>query len=126
MWLRVICRTARARGKGRSAMPSFEDREKGFERKWERDQELAFKARARRNKRLGLWAAERLGLEGDAAEAYAKEVVMADLGRHGDDGIVEKVVADLAAKGVSLDAARVRVELDHCAAAARKELGIET
>jgi hypothetical protein len=107
-------------------MPSFEEREKGFERKWERDQELAFKARARRNKRLGLWAAERLGLAGEAAEAYAKEVVMADLGRHGDDAVVDKIAHDFAAKGVALDAVRVRLELDHCAAAARKELGIES
>jgi hypothetical protein len=119
-------RRAAGAGKGRRAMPSFEDREKGFERKWERDQELAFKARARRNKLLGLWAAERLGLERGAAEAYAKEVVMADLGRHGDDGVVGKVAQDFAAKGVPLDAVRVRLELDRCAAAARKELGIES
>ena len=106
-------------------MASFDEREKGFERKWERDQELAFKARARRNRLLGLWAAERLGLEGDAAEAYAREVVMADLGRRGEDCIVEKIASDLAGKGVAIDAVRVRLELDRCAAAARKELGIE-
>ncbi len=104
-------------------MSSFDEREKGFERKFERDQELAFKVRARRNKLLGLWAAGQMGLSGDAAEAYAKDVVTADLERPGDDDVVEKVAADFAAKGIKLDAAGINVELTRCAEEARRQLG---
>jgi hypothetical protein len=104
-------------------MPTFDDREKGFERKYELDQELAFKVKARRNKLVGLWAAERLGLKDDAAEAYARAVVAAALERHGDDGVVEKILGDFATHAVRLDAVRVRLELESCAAIAKKQLG---
>ena len=87
------------------------------------DQELAFKAKARRNKLFGLWAAERLGLAGDAAEAYALAIVAADFEKPSDADIIDKVVADFAKGGVKLDTARVRAELERCAADAKRQLG---
>src|SRR5262245_63453523 len=79
-------------------MTTFDKREEGFEKKFAHDEELRFKATARRNKLLGLWAAEKLGLSGDAANAYAKEVVMADFEANHDVG--KKILQDLSAKGV--------------------------
>jgi hypothetical protein len=81
-------------------MASFEDREKGFERKFAHDEELKFKATARRNRLLGLWAAERMGIAGDAAQAYAREVVNADLAEPGEENVFRKIRADFDAKGV--------------------------
>jgi len=81
-------------------MTTFDKREEGFEKKFAHDEELRFKANARRNKLLGLWAAEKLGLAGDAANAYAKDVVMADFEEAGDDDVFRKVRKDLEAKGV--------------------------
>jgi len=81
-------------------MTTFDKREEGFEKKFAHDEELRFKANARRNKLLGLWAAEKLGLAGDAASAYAKEVVMSDFEEAGDNDVLKKVHTDLAAKGV--------------------------
>jgi hypothetical protein len=81
-------------------MTTFEDREKGFERKFAHDEELKFKATARRNKLLGLWAAEQLGLSGDEAQAYAREVVKADLAEPGDEDVFRKLRSDFDAKGV--------------------------
>jgi len=106
-------------------MSGFDEREKGFEKKFERDQELAFKARARRDKLLGLWAAGQMGLSGAAAEAYAKDVVSADLERPGDDDVVEKIARDFAAKGVKHDTHRIHQELARCGAEARRQLGIK-
>ena len=80
---------------------TFDKREEGFEKKFAHDEELRFKAMARRNKMLGLWAAEVLGKSGAAAEAYAKEVVLADFEEVGDNDVVRKVVKDLAGKGVT-------------------------
>ena len=101
-------------------MSGFEDREKGYERKFEHDQEVAFKVRARRNHLLGKWAAEQLGLQGAAAEAYARE--LADPGKHlhGDEELVNKIAGDFAAKAVKLDAARIRLEVERFTAEARK------
>ena len=81
-------------------MTSFDEREKGFEKKFEKDQELQFKVNARKNKLLGLWAAGVLGKAGADAEAYAKEVVMSDFEKPGDEDVIEKVSKDLAAKGI--------------------------
>ena len=75
----------------------FEDRRKGQEAKWAHDEELRFKVMARRNKLLGLWAADQKGLSGEAAQAYAKEVVAADLEEAGDEDVYRKVRADLPA-----------------------------
>ena len=81
-------------------MTNFEDREKGYERKFAHDEELKFRATARRNKLLGLWAAEQLGLGGDEAQAYAREVIKADLEIPGDDDVFRKIRRDFDAKGV--------------------------
>ena len=86
-------------------MTNFEDREKGFERKFAHDEELKFRATARRNKLLGLWAAEKLGLAGDEAQAYAREIVKADLAEPGEEDVFRKVRSDFDAKGIA--------ELDH-------------
>ncbi len=104
-------------------MSSFDEREQAFEKKFERDQELAFKLRARRNKLLGLWAAERMALKGDAAAAYAGALVQSDLTRPGDAALITKVAADLAQRGLEFDEARIRAELERCAAEAKRQLG---
>jgi hypothetical protein len=87
---------------------TFDKREEGFEKKFAHDEELRFKANARRNKMVGLWAAEKLGLTGDAAEAYAKEVVMSDFEEAGDHDVLKKVQKDLEAKGVTQSEQEIR------------------
>lgn len=99
-------------------MTTFDKREEGFEKKFALDSEQKFKAEARRNKLLGLWAAEKLGLAGDAAAAYAKEVVAADFEEAGDADVQNKVVKDFSAKGVTVSAAEVRVKMDELMATA--------
>jgi len=103
-------------------MSSFDKREEGFEKKFALDAEQKFKAEARRNKLLGLWAAEKLGITGDAAAAYAKEVVAADFEEAGDQDVQNKVVTDFAAKGVAVTAAEVRVKMDELMAAAAAQV----
>ncbi len=105
-------------------MSGFDERERNYEKKYERDQELAFKAKARRNKLLALWAAEKMGLKGPDAEAYAKGVVEGEVRHHSDDDLVARLVRDAAAKGATLDVARVRAELTRFHAEAKKQLGI--
>jgi hypothetical protein len=102
-------------------MPTFDDREKEFEARFKHDQELQFKVKARRNRLLGLWAAEKMGLTGEAAAAYAKTIVDAEFSG-GDRHVVEKLVADLAAKGQSITAAQVQFELDHLAETAKQQV----
>jgi hypothetical protein len=114
--------TRRASMEGQQ-MTTFDEREKSYERKFQHDQELAFKARARRNKLLGLWAAERIGLSGEAAEVYARAVIAADLQKPRDQNVVDKIAGDFAKQGVKLDAMRVRIELDRFMAEAKKQLG---
>jgi hypothetical protein len=82
-------------------MTTFDKREEGFEKQFAHDEELRFKAVARRNKMLGLWAAGVLGKSGADAEAYAKEVVLADFEEAGDNDVLRKVAKDLQAKGVT-------------------------
>jgi hypothetical protein len=82
-------------------MTTFDKREEGFEKKFALDEESRFKANARRNKLLGLWAAEKMGLTGDAADAYSKEVVVADFEEAGDDDVFRKVRKDFDAKGIA-------------------------
>jgi len=103
-------------------MADFNDREKGYERDFERKQELAFKVKARRNHLLGLWAAGQMGLAGDAAEAYARGVADPSQHLHGDKEIVAKIVGDFKAKGLALDETRVNLELSHFAAQAEKQV----
>lgn len=90
-------------------MTTFDKREEGFEKKFAHDEELKFKAVARRNKLLGLWAAGQLGKSGTDADAYAKEVVMADFEEAGDDDVMRKVAKDLAGKGVTEQQVRARM-----------------
>lgn len=90
-------------------MTTFDKREEGFEKKFAHDEELKFKAHARRNKLLGLWAADLLGKTGPDADAYAKEVVLADFEEAGDDDVARKVIADLAPKGVSETEVRAKM-----------------
>ena len=82
-------------------MTTFDKREEGFEKQFAHDEELRFKAMARRNKMLGLWAAGVLGKSGADAEAYAKEVVLADFEEAGDNDVLHKVLKDLEPKGVT-------------------------
>jgi hypothetical protein len=88
---------------------TFDQRKEGFEKKFAHDEELRFKAMARRNKLLGLWAADILGKAEADAEAYAKEVVLADFEHAGDDDVLRKVVQDLAGKGI--DEQQVRAKM---------------
>jgi hypothetical protein len=104
-------------------MRTFDERRQGFEAEFKRDQELVFRIAARRNRLLGLWAAEKLGLPaGDPAESYAKTVVAADFEAPGDSDVVAKVLGDLAAKGVAATEAEVRAELKRAAEEARRQL----
>jgi len=93
-------------------MTTFDNRENAFENMYAHDAEMQFKAEARRNKLLGLWAAEKMGLSGDAADAYAKAVVIEDLKEVGDEDVYRKVSADLAGKdaGVPEDELRRRMQ----------------
>jgi hypothetical protein len=99
-------------------MSTFDKREEGFEKKFALDEEQKFKAVARRNRLLGMWAAERLGLTGDAATDYAKEVVAADFEEAGDGDVVRKVLGGLAAKGIALTEPQLRVKMDELMVAA--------
>jgi hypothetical protein len=99
-------------------MTTFDRREEGFEKKFAHDEELKFKAEARRNKLLGLWVAEQLGLSGDAANDYAKAVVAADFEEAGDGDVVHKVMGDLARKGIAITEPELRVKMDELMAQA--------
>jgi hypothetical protein len=99
-------------------MSSFDKRQEGFERKYALDEEQKFKAEARRNKLLGLWAAEKLGMSADEATAYAKEVVASDFEESGDADVVRKVLGDLTAKGVAMAEPELRVKMDELMATA--------
>jgi hypothetical protein len=103
-------------------MATLRDREKEFETRFMHELELRFKITARRNYMAGLWAAKRMGLTGEAAETYAKSVVYAELDKGGDKNVIEKVVADLTAKGQNVTAAQVQFELDHFAASAKQQV----
>src|SRR5689334_2436752 len=81
-------------------MTTFDKREEGFEKQFAHDEELKFKATARRNKMLGLWAAEKLGLSGAEADDYARAVVLAEFEQGGDSAVVAKIRRDLEAKGI--------------------------
>lgn len=104
-------------------MTGFDEREKGFERKFQQDQEHAFRVKARRRHLLGLWAARELGLAPAAAETYASDLAAAGLSHHGDEDAVERITKDFAAKGVAVDATRVRLELEQCDREAKQQLG---
>jgi hypothetical protein len=100
-------------------MTTFDKREEGFEKKFAHDEELKFKATARRNKLLGLWAAAALGKTGADADAYSKEVVAADFEEAGDEDVVRKVVKDLAGKATE---AEIRAMMQELLAEAVKQI----
>lgn len=102
-------------------MTSFNDREKAFENKFARDEELQFKITARRNKLLGHWAAEKMGLTPEETDAYAKEVIQADFEEAGDEDVVRKLLGDLTAAGVDIDDAGVRAALELQMVEARRQ-----
>jgi hypothetical protein len=93
-------------------MTTFDKREEGFEKKFAHDEELRFKANARRNKLLGMWAAEKLGHSGPAADAYAKDVVVADFEEGGDNDVFRKLRRDFDAKGVAQSDHQIRRTMD--------------
>lgn len=103
-------------------MTTFSDREKGEEAKYAFDEETRFKIEARRNKLLGLWAAGKVGLSGDAAEAYAKTVVAADFDQPGEEDVFAKVMADLKAKNASVTEADLRKQMAVLREEARKQI----
>jgi hypothetical protein len=103
-------------------MTTFDDREKSYEKKFAMDEELKFKAEARRNKLLGQWAAGKLGLTGTAVDDYVKSVRKADLAQKGDDDVFQKVMKDLKDKGVSVADKELRKAMDDFLAAAVRQI----
>ena len=103
-------------------MSTFDKREEGFERKFAHDEDLRFKAHARRNKLVGLWAAGKLGLTGAAAEAYAKDVVVADMDKPDSDGVFNKVRKDFDDKGVVQSDHQIRRHMEEALASAVAEI----
>ena len=103
-------------------MTNFDKREEGFEKQFAHDEELKFKTTARRDKLLGLWAAEKLGLAGPAAEAYAKAIVLADIEATGDYDVFEKIRKDFDAKDVRLSDHQIRRTMDELMAKAIAEI----
>ncbi len=106
-------------------MTSFDDREKAFEKKFAMDQDLQFKTEARRNKLFGLWAAQKLGLSGAEADAYARTVVAADFEEAGDDDVLRKVRGDLATKSIKMDDKELRQQMTMLLAEAKRQLASE-
>jgi hypothetical protein len=103
-------------------MTTFDKREEAFEKKFALDEELKFKAEARRDKLLGLWVAEKLGLTGDAADTYARTVVAADFEKAGDADVVRKVIKDLRVKGITISEQEIRQKMDEFFAQAVAQL----
>jgi len=107
-------------------MTTFNEREKAFEKKFEHDQDLQFKVNARKNKMLGLWAAGLMGKSGDDAEAYAKDVVMADFEKPGDSDVIDKLVKDLAEAGKPMEDHTIRRQAERLAVEAKAQIMKET
>jgi len=103
----------------------FDERKTAAEAKFKHDEEFKFKVMARRNKLLGLWAADLMGVEGADADAYAKQVVVSDFDEPGDDDVLRKVLGDLQAKGRSEDKTTVRRQMDKLLDKAKEELASE-
>jgi hypothetical protein len=103
-------------------MATFADREREFEARFKHEQEFQFKVTARRNRLLGLWAAQQLGLLGNAAEAYSKHVVDAQFEPGGDNSVTDKVASDLGVRDPMITRARVEFEIKHFAEQAKQQL----
>jgi hypothetical protein len=102
-------------------MTSFDNRENAFENKFAHDEEIQFKVTARRNKLLGLWAAEKMGLTAEEAKAYATSVVQADFEEAGDEDVVRKLIGDLTTAGVETDDTMIRAALEAQMVEARRQ-----
>jgi hypothetical protein len=102
-------------------MTTFNDRERAFENRYARDQEMQFKITARRNRLLGEWAARLMGLTEAEADAYAKEVVRADFEEAGDEDVIRKLIGDLTSAGVETDEVKIREALEHKNIEARRQ-----
>jgi hypothetical protein len=103
-------------------MTTFNKRQEGFEKKFAHDEELKFKATARRNKLLGLWAADKMGITGEAADAYAREVIKADFEEAGDNDVFRKIRRDFDAKGVDQSDHQIRRTMDELLQTAMDQL----
>jgi hypothetical protein len=103
-------------------MTTFDDREKAFENMYARDQEMQFRIIARRNRLLGAWAANLMGLTEVESESYAKDVVRADFEEAGDEDVIRKILGDLTSAGVECDEARIREALEHKTVEARRQM----
>ena len=103
-------------------MPQFKDRERGFEAKFAHDEEMKFRAQSRRNKLLGLWAAELMGLGSAEAESYAREVIKADFEEAGDEDVFRKLRGDLDAKNVQVSDQEIRSQIEKKLAEAKAQL----
>ena len=102
-------------------MSAFDDRERAFEAKFARDQEVQFRITARRNRLVGEWAAERMGLTPEETDAYAKAVVQADFEEAGDEDVIRKLAGDLTAAQVEISDAEIRSVLNEKTAEARRQ-----
>ena len=107
-------------------MTDFRDRERGEERKFAMDEETTFRVAARRNRLLGHWAAEKMGLTPEETDAYAKAVVQADFEEAGDEDVIRKVLGDLIGAGCEIDEDEVRAALDERSVEARRQLMSES
>lgn len=107
-------------------MTNFNEREKAFEAKFKNDQELQFKVNVRRMKLLGLWAAEKMGMDGVAADVYAKEVVAADFEKPGHDDVIEKVMADFTERGTNVSEHQLRRQMEELLTVALGQIQAET
>ena len=107
-------------------MTDFSDRQKGEEAKYAMDEDMAFRVAARRNRLLGHWAAEKLGLTPEETSSYAKEVIQADFEEAGDGDVIRKVLGDLTSAGIDIDEAGVRTALEEKAVEARRQLMTES
>lgn len=103
-------------------MTTFNDRERGEEAKFAHDEEMMFRVHARRNRLLGAWAAERMGLDASEADPYAKSIVQADFEESGDEDVIRKLLGDLTAAGVDTSESEIRTMLDAKAIEARRQL----
>jgi hypothetical protein len=103
-------------------MTDFNDRERGEEAKYAHDEDMAFRIAARRNRLLGQWAAEKMGLTAEETAAYAKEVVQADFEEAGDEDVIRKVLGDLTSAGYEIEESGVRAALDEKSIEARRQL----
>src|ERR1700710_1509475 len=107
-------------------MTTFDDRERAFEAKFAHDEDLRFRVIARRNRLLGQWAARLMGLSDAEADAYAKDVIRADVEEAGDERVLRKVLLDLTGAGVESDEAQVREALGHKEVEARRQIMEQT